>query len=180
MDESSPDTTDNRDDKPADATPSGGKVIVRSMLAIIGGILVMMLCVVLYQVLFLMLPWYLSDPDEFRELMELMQDPERMKQAVDSGEYPIPSNPALAFSLVMDVLCSVAGGCCAAWIAARAKFQHAIALAVIMTLWSITNAATNEMEQALPLWVPWGRSLFCIPVGIVLGGWLRTKCCRKK
>lgn len=165
--------------KPLQAPPAKF-VALRSVLSILGGFLAMTIGVVLYQGLFLMLPMYISDPEKFSRMMEYSQDAEKLRTAVESGDFPVPSTGTLAFTLVMDFFCAAAGGFCAAWIAARGKFGHGIVIAALMTTYSIGYAALSELEAVLPDWVPWTRALLCMPVGIILGAWLRTGCCKKR
>lgn len=156
----------------AATSPTRTRVIVRGVAAILGGAIVMVLGVALYQGLFVILPMYLRDPEGVQRMSELKNSPDELRAAYEAGTIPKLGTIGLALTVGMDGLCAMLGGFVTATVAARAKLTHAVALAALYATWSLIYTITNEVESILPTWVPWTRSLVSIPLGVFLGAWL--------
>lgn len=150
-------------------TPGKTATVLRAIAAFFSAWMAMMIVVTLFHAGVMIVQISTSHPQLFQKYQETGSDPAKVAAAMESGEIPRPGKIFLVLSLVADFLGAFAGGFVCAWIAARANWQHAIVLAVVMTAFSIFYAATSKLEAILPTWVPWTRALVCIPLGVLLG-----------
>lgn len=148
---------------------------MRGAVALLAGFLLIQLLVILYQLALFILPLRFTDPELFRRVQEIASDSQQMEQAFRSGEIPLPSTWLLVASLVLDGLCTAAGGFCTARLAGVHRLAHGVALAAIITVLSVIYAATSSLEGMLPVWVPWGRALVTAPAGALAGAWLGAR-----
>lgn len=90
----------------------------------------------------------------------------------DPAHPPTPSSTALAIQFVYTIGAGVVGGWLAAYLAPRAPFGHAVALAAVSTaLGLILILLVGLLEQ--PAWYPLVLGALSIG-GILLGGKLRS------
>jgi hypothetical protein len=84
-----------------------------------------------------------------------------------------PPTFAIVLNLVLSTLCAGAGGYTASFVARRAPWQHAIALAALVLLFGVAYAVQMHGGPQ-PLWY-----LVLLPIcgasGVVFGGWLRRR-----
>lgn len=86
-----------------------------------------------------------------------------------------PAPPYLAVNLSYSFAAAVLAGWLAARLAPRKPFSHAVAVAVLVFLLSLGGSgAEAEGASQVPSW--YGTVLTTVmPVGALLGGWLRTR-----
>lgn len=82
--------------------PNFALVVLRSIGSVGGGVIAASLVVIVLQMLLLVLPLWIRNPQAVPKLFASLSDPAKMKQLMESEEIPQPGTFGLAISLVID------------------------------------------------------------------------------
>jgi hypothetical protein len=123
-------------------------MILRSVLAVLGGFLTMAIGVMLFTGVFKMLAlsWF----------------------AVEG----VPTAPYLAVNVAYSFVAALAGGYVAAWIAVRLPVQHALALGGFVVVMSTVSAMHHDNRQPRLYQV---TLAVLMPFAVLLGGYVRSR-----